>query len=185
MGNTIDSRKAGAEAPAKRSEVAIKTVSEEFMEELDDQEKEIFLNIKSVLMDDCELLEFEAVNEENLEDYSMLITYIKNGIVTIVDDGVNVKLRRPILNKDKEALTNNVTILFERNEAREKAFTKKAKLSKKDTESQKEYTRACLAASFKNVDFQGNSKMLSVDNTRGIHRHDYLLLLTCFNFFRN
>jgi hypothetical protein len=162
-----------------------KSVSDEFMEELDEQEKEIFLKLKSILIDECELLEFEAVNEDNLDDFAALITYIKNDVITIKDDGVQVKLRRPIINSNDEILTNNVTILFERNESRERAFTKNIKISKKNIESQKEFTRASLAASFKNIDFNGTSKILSTNNTKGIHNKDYMLLLTCYNFFRN
>lgn len=162
-----------------------KSISDTFIEELDEQEKSIFLELKSILIDKCELLEFEAVNEENLDDHAALITYIKSGVISIVDDGIVYNLRRPIKNTNGDVLTKSVTILFERNESREKVFTKGIKISKKSIEAQKEFTRASLAASFKNIDFGGTSKMLSIENTRGIHNKDYMMLLTCYNFFRN
>lgn len=170
----------------KKSEVQEKqSISDEFLEELDEQEKEIFLKLKSVLIDTCELLEFEAVTEDSLDDFVALISYTKNGIINIQDDGILVKLRRDILNDKGEKLTDCVKILYEKNESREKVLTKKIKIRKKNVEDQKEFTRACLAASFDNVMVNGVSKMLSVDNTRKIHTKDYMLLLTCYNFFRN
>ncbi len=162
-----------------------KSLSDEFLEELDEEESEIFLKLKSILIGTCELLEFEAVTEDSLEDYAALITYVKNGILIIEDDGILVKLRRDILNSKGEKLTDKVKILFERNESREKIFTKGIKISKKSIESQKEFTRASLAASFQNVEINGVSKMLNVENTRKIHTKDYMLLLTVYNFFRN
>ena len=114
-----------------------------------------------------------------------MITYIKNGIISIAEDGIVYNLRRPILNEKGEVITNSVTILFERNESREKVFTKNIKISKKSIESQKDFTRASLTASFKNIDSNGISKMISIENTRRIHAKDYIMLLTCYNFFRN
>lgn len=185
MGSIDDKKISDKQNTLKIKKEVVKSVSDEFMEELDDQERDIFTSLKSVLIDKCELLEFEAVNEDNLDDFVTLITYVKNGVINIEDDGVSVKLRRPILNKDNDILTNSLTLLFERNEARERVFTKRIKISKKDVESQKEFTRASLTASFKDIEFAGTSKMISVENTRNIHGKDYMLLLTCYNFFRN
>jgi len=188
---SIEDRKKGAIKEAVKvneiesQEEVKKTVSEEFIEELDEQEKEIFFELKSILIDKCELLEFEAVNEENLEDYAALITYIKNGVLEIKEDGVLVNLRRKINNAKGDFITNSVTILFDKNESRERIFTKDIKISKKNLESQKEFTRASLASSFKNIEINGMSKMISTENTRGVHKKDYMLLLTCYNFFRN
>jgi len=183
--STIDEKKRDAlnkpELTLSKVKEEKKTISEEFIEELDEEEKVIFLELKSTLIDKCELLEFEAVNDENLDDFAGLITYIKNGVVKIEPDGILVNLRRPILNAKGEEVTRCVTILFERNEDRERIFTKNIKISKKSIESQKEFTRASLAASFKNID----NKMLSIENTRGVHTKDYMLLLTVYNFFRN
>lgn len=162
-----------------------KSISDEFLEELLEEEQEIFLQLKSILIDTCELLEFEAVTEDSLEDFVALITYIKNGVISIEPDGILVNLRRDILNSDKVKITDKVKILFERNESREKVFTKNIKVSKKNIESQKEFTRAALTASFQNVDVGGISKVLSIENTRKIHLKDYMLLLTIYNFFRN
>lgn len=162
-----------------------KSISDEFLLELDEQEAKIFLELKSILIDTCELLEFEAVTEDSLEDFAELITYVKNGIITIEPDGVLVKLRRPILNSEGEKLTDNVKILYERNEDRERIFIKGIKITKKNIESQKEFTRAALAASFQNITVNGASIMLNAKNTKGMHNKDYMLLLTCYNFFRN
>lgn len=181
MTKSIEEKKENSVNEEIKAEVK-KTVSELFIEELDEQEENIFLELKSILINKCELLEFEAVNEENLDDFTGLITYIKNGVVSIENDGILVNLRRPILNSKKEEITRSVTVLFERNQDRERIFTKHIKISKKSSvEDQKEFTRASLVASFKNI----GDKMLSTENTRGIHTKDYMLLLTVYNFFRN
>jgi RNA-binding protein YhbY len=163
------------------------SLSNEFMEELSPEESEIFLKLKSVLIDKCELLEFEAVNEDNLDEYKELINYIKHNRVMIEDDGVTVFLRREIKNKDDVKLTDKVKILYKRNEGREKAFTKKIKVRKNDSDSQKEFTRAAVAASLANVDVDGKSVILSTENisSKHIHHKDYMLMLNCYSFFRN
>ena len=157
------------------------TFSEEFMLELDTEEQKIFTELKETLMGKCELLEFEAVNEDNLDEHRALITYIKNGVISIESDGVRVNLRRPIVDKNGSTLADSVVILYDRNEARERAFTKGIKLKKDDLEAKKEYTRASLAASFKNA----GTVVLGADSTRKLHDKDYMLLLTCYSFFRN
>ncbi|MDX5585865.1 MAG: hypothetical protein QNK20_13300 [Aureibaculum sp.] len=173
-------------APLVNAKEEEKSISEIFMEELDEHEKSIFLELKSILMDKCEYLEFEAVNNENLDDYVTLITYIKNGVATILSDGVSFNLRRPILDSKGDVLTKNVTVLFERNENRERGLTKNIKVSKKSLESQKDFTRAVFAASLKSVELsEGRTKMISVEDARRLHTKDYSILLTIYNFFRN
>ena len=160
-----------------------KSIRDEFLEELNPEEKEICLKLESALIDKCELLEFEIYKEDNLNDFRVLIDYTKNGILTIVEDGVNVKLRREIKTEEGAVLTNNVTILFERNEDRERVFTKPIKVKKDNVEDQKSFTRATLAASLKNI---GNVMIGSEKLTpKHVHHKDYLFLLTCYNFFRN
>jgi hypothetical protein len=183
--NTNDLKKEGAgNEPAPKIEVKKQlTPSEVFLSECNEQEAAIFNEIKSILIENCDKYEFEAVKEDNLEDFSEIITYIKNGIIKLESDGVVVSLRKPLVVDGKE-LTKSIKILYERNEAREKTFTAGIKVSKKSIESQKDFTLATLAASFASVD----GKMISVDSTRTIqskNHRDYMLLLTCFNFFRN
>jgi hypothetical protein len=183
--NTKDLQKTGAETQSAPI-VALKKVqtpTEIFLSECNEQEAEIFNQLKTVLIENCGKYEFEAVKEDNLEDFSEIITYIKNGIISLEPDGVVVKLRKPLVVDGKE-LANSIKILFERNEAREKTFTAGIKISKKSIESQKDFTLATLAASFANVD----GKIISIESTRSIqstNHRDYMLLLTCFNFFRN
>lgn len=184
---TIEEMKKGAsnaEAPKQNPETKIEakqSIKDEFLEELNPEEKDILLKIESVLIDKCELRDFEIYKEDNLNDFRVLINYIQNGILTIQDDGINIKLRRDIKTDEGEKLTDNVTILFERNEDRERVFTKPIKVKKDDIEAQKDFTRASVAASLKNV----NTRMISPKNLRNVHHKDYLLLLTCYNFFRN
>ncbi|MDA3953121.1 MAG: hypothetical protein PF485_05710 [Bacteroidales bacterium] len=183
--NATNSVKAEIKEPIKKE--VKKSLSDEFLEELDEQEAEIFTQLKSVLIDTCELMEFEAITEDSLDDFRALITYTKNGILTIENDGINIKLRRSILNSDGEKLTDSVKILFEKNDSRERIFTKGIKVLKKDIESQKSFTRACLAASFANIEIGGRSVILNAESIseKKIHNKDYMLLLTCYNFFRN
>lgn len=183
-----DLKKTGTETkesvPVKEIEVVKKTPSEEFLSECNEQEAELFNQIKGILMDQCDKYEFEAVTEDNLEDFSMIITYIKNGVIKLESDGVVVKLRRPLKDPKGNILAESLKILFERNETLENILTKGIKLSKKSTESQKEFTMATLAASFDKIE----GKMVSMDATRRIkanNQKDYMLLLNVFNFFRN
>jgi hypothetical protein len=164
-----------------------KTLSETFMEELNEQEKNIFLQIKSVRIDVCEYEEFEAVTEESLEDYVQLITYVKAGKVRFEDDGVVIKIRRPILSEKGEVITEELKLLYQRNEARERAFTKKIKLKPGDTAASLDYTKAVIAANLANVSFGGGSVVIPVNAISGnkMHQNDYMLLRTCFDFFRN
>jgi len=165
-------------------QVKAKTPSEVFLSECDEHEAEIFEQLKGILINQCEKYEFEAVTKDNLEDFAEIITYVKNGIFKIESDGVLVKLRKQITGPDGIILTDTVKILYERNEAREKTFTAGITVSKKSIESQKDFTLATLAASFANID----NKIISVDTVRKIQKtnhRDYMLLLSCFNFFRN
>jgi hypothetical protein len=160
------------------------TPNEEFLSECDEREAQIFEQVKKVLITQCDKYEFEAVTAENLEDFSMVISYIKNEVITLCEDGVEVKLRKPIKNDDGSIFAEKLKILYDRNEARERTFTAGIKVSKKSIESQKDFTLATLAASFANV----NNAMISVETTRKIQKtnhRDYLLLLNIFNFFRN
>lgn len=162
-----------------------KSISEKFIEELDEQEKEIFLKIKSVRTDICEYEEFEAVTEDSLDDYVSLITYVKNGKVSFEEDGVNIKVRRPILTDKKELITGDVKLLYQRNEARERAFTKKIRIKPGDPGASMDYARAVMAANLANVAFGGNTIILTSKNLSRMHDKDYKLLQTCFEFFRN
>jgi len=182
-----DLNKTGSENQAEPVKVIVEkktTPKDEFLLECNDEEKEIFLKIIEVLTEQCDKYEFEAVTADNLEEFSQIITYIKNGILTLENEGVRVKLRKPLKRPDGTVLTESVKILYERNEAREKTFTKDIKVTKKSTESQREFTLASLAASFENI----NGAMIGVEATRRIQNNnyrDYMLLLTVFNFFRN
>lgn len=182
-----DVKKAGVkkvETPVKKEVVKEKTISETFIEECDEQETKIFEQLKGILIDQCEKYEFEAVTDDNLEDFAEIITYVKNGIISLESDGVLVKLRKSLIDTDGNDFTDSIKILFDKNEDREIAFTKGIKISKKSIESQKDYTLAVLAASFDSV----NNKMISVKLTKKFQKtnnRDYMLLLTCFNFFRN
>jgi len=162
-----------------------KTISEKFMEELDAQEKEIFLRIKDIRMNTCEFEEFEAVTEDTLDDYVTLITYIKNGKVSFEEDGVRINVRRSILAENREVVTANIKLLYTRNEAREKAFTKKIKIKPGDPSASMDYARALMAANLANVDFGGNNIILTAKSISKMHDRDYKLLQTCFEFFRN
>jgi len=183
----INDLKAGAgdKKPVPAIEIEVKkSISDEFLEECDEQEEEIFHKLKGILIDQCDKYEFEAVTEDNLEEFSMVITYIKNDVITLEDDGFVVKLRKPLTNEKGELLTEKIKVLFERNEDREKTFTKGIKVSEKNIESRKEYNLATLAASFENVD----NRMISKKSTQKIQKtnhRDYMLLLSCFSFFRN
>lgn len=162
-----------------------KTISEKFLEELDEQEKEIFLKIKSVRMDTCEYEEFEAVTEDSLDDYVSLITYIKNDKISFEEDGVNIKVRRPIKTDKGDLLTSEIKLLYSRNEARERAFTKKIKIKPGDPAASMDYARAVMAANLANVSLNGTSIPLGSKNLSKMHDKDYKLLQTCFEFFRN
>ena len=162
-----------------------KTISEKFLEEFTEEEKEekeIFLKIKGIRMDTCELEEFEAVTEESLESYTQLITYVKNGKITFEDDGVRVKVRRPINDSNGNLITNSLKILFERNEDRERVFTKKMKYKRDEINSSQDYSRAVLAASLANE----NNIIISPASIAPakVHSVDYGLLVTVQDFFR-
>jgi hypothetical protein len=170
--------------PEPVKEIKKLSISEEFLLELNEKQSDIFNQLKSILTEQCDKYEFEAVTEDNLEDFAEIITYVENKVITLENDGVLVKLRKPLLGADGNVLTEKIKILYERNEAREKVFTKGIKVSKKSIESQKDFTLATLAASFDQVD----NKMISIDVTKKIQKsnhRDYMLLLNCFNFFRN
>jgi seryl-tRNA synthetase len=162
-----------------------KTISEKFMEELDTQEKEIFLKIKDIRMNTCEYEEFEAVTEDTLDDYVKLITYVKNDKVFFEEDGVVIKVRRPMLTDNKEVITGSIKLLFRRNEARERAFAKKIKIKPGDPSGSMDFARAMYAASLENIDFAGSPVILAPKNLSKMHDLDYKLLQTCYDFFRN
>jgi len=180
---TIQQLKEEQNKPLKKE--VEKSISEKFIEELDNEEKEIFLKIRSARIDICEYEEFEAVTEESLDDYVQLITYIKQGKVLFEDDGVIIKVRREIKSEKGEFLTNEIKLLFARNEARERAFTKKIKIKKDDNAAQIDYTRAAMAANLANVNVNGTSVILTARSILKMHKNDYSLLMTCFEFFRN
>ena len=164
-----------------------KTISEKFMEELDQKEKEIFLKIKEVRIKNCEYEEYEAVTEDSLDDYVFLITYVKEGKISFDSEGVTIKVRRPILSEKGEVITDRIKLLFQRNVERERAFTKKIKVKAGDTAASMDYTRAVIAAHLANVDFNGASVVLPEKSISGknIHANDYQILTTCYLFFRN
>lgn len=162
-----------------------KSISDTFMEELDSQENEIFQKIKDIRINTCEYEEFEAVTEDSLDDYVQLITYVKNNKLKFEDNGVVIKVRRDIKTDKGEFLTNEIKLLYERNEARERAFTKKIKVKKDDTGAAMDYTKATIAACLENVSYDGRSMILTSKHLSKMHQNDYSLLVTCFNFFRN
>lgn len=162
-----------------------KTISDKFMEELDEQERNIFLQIKGIRINTCEYEEFEAVTEDSLDDYVQLITYVKNGKLLFESNGVIIKVRRDIKNDKGEFLTNEIKLLYLRNESRERAFTKKIKVRKDDTGAAMDYTKATIAACLENVSYDGRSLILTAKHLSKMHQNDYSLLVTCFNFFRN
>lgn len=162
-----------------------KTISDKFMEELDEQERDIFLQIKGIRINTCEYEEFEAVTEDSLDDYVQLITYVKNGKLLFESNGVVIKVRRDIKNDKGEFLTNEIKLLYSRNESRERAFTKKIKVRKDDTGAAMDYTKATIAACLENVSYDGRSLILTAKHLSKMHQNDYSLLVTCFNFFRN
>ena len=161
-----------------------KSISDKFIEELDEEEKAFFLKMKEVRMGACQLEEFEAVTEDSLDDYAMLITYMKNGKIRFESDGVCVKIRNPILDGKGNEITNELKILHEKNTSREKVFTKKFKFKRNDINSSSEYSNLCLAASFANVNYNGSSVMISPGKLEKMHSKDKALLMTCFDFFR-
>lgn len=162
-----------------------KSISEKFIEELSEKEKEIFLKIRSTRIDICEYEEFEAVTEDTLDDYVQLITYMKEGKIIIETDGIILKVRRPITSEKGETISNQIKLLFVRNESRERAFTKKIKIKKDDTASGIDYTRAVVASNLENINYNGTSIMLTARSISKMHKNDYQLLMTCFEFFRN
>jgi hypothetical protein len=187
----IDEMKKGADNKTSNIEVKApivekkKTISEKFLEEFteeENEEKEIFLKIKGIRMDTCELEEFEAVTEESLEDYVKLITYIKNDKITFEEDGVRVKVRRPIKDSNGNVITNSLMVLYERNTDREGVFTKKLKIQKENINDSLNYSRAVLAASLANE----NNIIISPESITPskIHSVDYGLLMTVQDFFR-
>lgn len=183
----IDDFKKGAENKAEKPIVTApakeKTISEKFIEELDEEEEKIFLQIKGVRTGICELEEFEAVTEDSLDSYVQLITYIKNGKITFEDDGVRVNVRRPIKDSKGTIIANSLKVLYERNEERERVFAKKLKFKKDSINDSQDYSRAILAASFANE----NNKIIppeSISRSK-VHSVDYGLLVTVQDFFRN
>ena len=167
--------------PKKKVE---KSISDNFIEELDEKEKGMFLKMREVRMGSCQLEEFEAVTEDSLDDYAMLITYMKNGKIRFENDGVCVKIRNPIMDDSGNEITKELKILHERNAAREKVFTKKFRFKRNDINSSSEYSNLCLAASFANVDYNGRNVIISPGKLDKVHKNDKALLMTCFDFFR-
>lgn len=161
-----------------------KTISEIFLEECDEVEAAIFQEVKSTLINKCHKYEFEAVTDENLDAYATMINYIKNGIISIDESGVSIKLRKPLINKDNQVLTDTITILYERNEGRENAFRKSINVSQKSKQYNDEVALAVIAASFESV---GNV-MLGKESFSALKRdnyNDYLLILNTYTFFRS
>lgn len=167
--------------PEKKVE---KSISDNFIEELDEKEKELFLKMREVRMGACELEGFEAVTEDSIDDYVMLITYMKNGKIRFENDGVCVKIRNPILDDSGNEITSELKILHEKNIGREKVFTKKFRFKRNDINSSSEYSNLCLAASFANVDYNGRNVIISPGKLDKVHKNDKALLMTCFDFFR-
>lgn len=161
-----------------------KSISEKFMEELDEKEKEMFLKMKEVRIGACQLEDFEAVTEDSLDDYAFLINYMKNGKIRFESDGVCVKIRNPILDSEGNEITSELKILHEKNTGREKAFTKKFRFKRNDINSSSEYSNLCLAASFANVDYKNGNVIIPASKIEQIHKNDRALLMTCFDFFR-
>jgi hypothetical protein len=161
------------------------TLSEEFYESLNKSDKIIFDEIKDVLLNKCGLYEHEAFTEENIEDIPVLINLFKLNILKFNDDGIDFKLRKSVtLNSKKGIIVDKVTFLFEKNEARENQFTKFIKVKKGDISAQKDFTRAIIAASLKNIDFDGTPILISTSNLNSIHSKDYDILTTLYAFFR-
>jgi len=160
------------------------TPSEEFLLECDDEESKIFEQLKDVLTSKCDKHEFEAVTQDNLEDFAMIITYIKNGIISIESDGIDVKLRKPLNNSKSQFITDSIKLLYERNTAREKQFRNSIKTPEKNKAFNEEVSLAVVAASFANVE----AIVIGMDSARVLkntNSRDYMLLLNCYNFFRN
>lgn len=160
-----------------------KTVSELFLEECDSEEAKIFNEIKATLMNKCNKHEFEAVTNENLNGYATMITYIKNGIITIEEDGVKTKLRKPLINSDNNILANEIKILFERNEDRERQYRKSLNLNPKSSDYDERMGIAVITASFDKANV-----FLGVDSTlllKKTNYNDYILLLSVYTFFRS
>lgn len=155
--------------------------------ELNEEEAQIFEQIKDVLITKCELLEFEALDKDKGPDYVQIITYIKNRRLFIEEDGVIVKLRRPLKNEKGDILTDQVKILYTRNVAREQTFTKGKKIKQGDISLQKDYSKAVLAASLANIDIDNRSIVLSPSNLneKYVHDKDYSVMMSCYNLFRS
>lgn len=185
-----DISKTGTETkavPVKEKKAKELTPSEKFLLECDHEEKEIFNELMGVLTnpEQGDKYEFEAIkdNDESFEMFSMIITYIKEGILTIEPDGVVVKLRRPAVNDEGLVLSDTLKILYKKNKAREDMFKRNISLKKVTNESADENMVAVLAASFDNVD----GKIISKTTVRKIQDKsdkDYSLLITVLNFFR-
>jgi hypothetical protein len=154
------------------------SLSEEFEQGLEGADKENFIKLKDVLLNQCGQYEFEVFNEDSLEDIEDILPFMKHGIISIEEDGVVVKLRKSISVADIK--TESLKILYERNEALERTYTRKIKVKKGDLESQKDYSKGLLAASLDKIE----NKMLGVEHVNKIHKKDYDLLLNCYNFFR-
>lgn len=169
--------------PVQKKEVK-KTVSQLFLEECDEQESEIFEEIKQALISKRDKYEFEAVTEDMFNGYRNMITYIKGGVITLLDEGVNVKLRKPLFNNDGIELTKSITILYERNQAREDQFRKTVSTNEKSKQYNEDITISVIAASFENI----GTAPLSSESLRNIKRdnyNDYELLLNVYMFFRS
>lgn len=167
------------------STVVEQTLSEEFYESLNDADKIIFDEIKDVLLNKCLMYEHEAFTKDNIEDIPSLINLFRMDILKFQEDGISFKLRRPIvIDSKKQLVVKELTFLFEKNEARENQFTKFIKVKKEDLSTQKEFTKAVIAAQLKNIDYDGAKILISTSNLKKVHDKDYDTLTTLYAFFR-
>lgn len=186
--NASDLKKTGAtkmETPVIISEKK-KTASDLFCEELNEDQKVIFEEIKTTLIQKRRKYEFEVIQntQESFDSYAVMIEYIENGILTIEEDGVDVKLRLPLSNKDGIVLANSLKILFERNEDRENVIKKAITTNIKNKTYNDEVAMAILTASLANVD----NRIISTDSILRMKKtnyDDYQLLFNVFIFFRS
>jgi hypothetical protein len=172
------------EAPVK-SVIKKKTDSEIYLENCDEEQAEIFNDIKAILMakDKGNKHEFEAVNKERFDDFDHFIRYIINNVITIEEDGISVNLRQPLENSDGIVITDSIKVLFARNEAREKQFKNSVKTLEKNKDYDSDMGAAVIAASFADV---GN-KMISANLfyiLKNTNPQDYTLIVRVYGFFR-
>lgn len=184
----IEVKKVGAtkkEAPIKKTDKK-KTDSEIFLEECDTEQAEIFEDIKSALMAKGKgnKHEFEAVNAKRFDDFALLIEYVINGIVLIEDDGIRVNLRQPLENSEGVEITDNIKVLFARNESRETVYRKSVKTPERSKDYDNDMGMAVIAASFADVDNKPLSTGL-FHILKNTNPTDYALIVKIYGFFRN